>query len=434
MAGGKGTRLASVTQSIPKPMVPIKGKPLLEYQIENLKENGIKDIILVVGYLGEIIRDYFGDGSVYGVNISYYTEDTPLGTAGALAKIMDHLEERFFLIFGDLFININFNRFLEFHLKQQAAITLYAHPNAHPYDSDIIIIDNEKRVTGWSYKKDPRDKDYRNLVNAGLYVIQREAVDEITKIQYKKAEDKVDLEKELIIPMIDTASIYAYCSTEYVKDIGTPDRLEKVTKDYLAGICEKRNLKHWQKCIFLDRDGTINKHIGFLRSADQVELEPGAAEAIRLINESEYLAIVITNQPVVARGECSFEELNDIHNRLYTLLGREGAYLDGLYFCPHHPDKGFIGEVAKLKYDCDCRKPKTGLLKKAETEYHADLKNSWFIGDTTMDVQTGLNAGMHTVMLRSGDPNKNRYDAVPEFVSDNLLDAVKTILSDWSII
>ena len=308
-------------------------------------------------------------------------------------------------------------------------MTLFAHPNSHPYDSDIIITDDESRVTGWSYKKDVRTEDYRNLVNAGLYVMQRSAVDEIENVQAKKGEDKVDLEKELIIPLIPTCPIYAYHSTEYVKDIGTPERLQKVTADYENGVCERRNLKHKQKCIFLDRDGTINKYVGFLRTADQVELEPRAAEAIRLINESEFLAIVITNQPVIARGECSYEELERIHNRLYTLLGQQGAYLDGLYFCPHHPDKGFEGEVPELKLDCECRKPKIGMLKKAEVDFNADLANSWFIGDTTMDVQTGVNAGMHTIMLRSGDPKKERFDVTPDAVADDLLDAVKLILS-----
>jgi histidinol-phosphate phosphatase family protein len=137
----------------------------------------------------------------------------------------------------------------------------------------------------------------------------------------------------------------------------------------------------------------------------------------------------ITNQPVIARGECSFEELNHIHNRLYTLLGREGAYLDGLYFCPHHPDKGFEGEVLELKINCDCRKPKTGMLKRAEADFNADLSNSWFIGDTTMDVQTGKNAGMHTIMLRSGDPKKEKFNVTPDAMADDLLDAVKMILS-----
>ncbi|MDD6071438.1 MAG: HAD-IIIA family hydrolase, partial [Clostridiales bacterium] len=176
-----------------------------------------------------------------------------------------------------------------------------------------------------------------------------------------------------------------------------------------------------------------NKYVGFLKTVGQVELETGAAEAIKRINESEYLAVVITNQPVVARGECSLEELNQIHNRIYTLLGREGAYLDGLYFCPHHPDRGFEGEVAELKLNCDCRKPKTGMLKKAETEYNADLVNSWFVGDTTMDVQTGINAGMRTVILRGGNPQKGKDNVVSDLVADNLLDAVKMILSSEDV-
>lgn len=430
MAGGKGTRLASVAKNVPKPMVPIKGKPLLEYQIENLKENGVQDIILIIGHLGNVIKDYFGDGSKFGINISYYVEETPLGTAGALAKITEHLEDTFFLVFGDLFININYDRFLKFHQEKKALITLFAHPNSHPYDSDIIIADDNQRVTGWSYKKEVRTTDYRNLVNAGLYVIEKAAVNEIAKVQAAKYVDKVDLEKEIIIPLISKYPIFAYHSTEYVKDIGTPDRLTKVTADFQNGVCEKRNLKHKQKCIFLDRDGTINKYVGFLRKVDQVELEPNAAEAIRLINESEYLAIVITNQPVIARGETTYDELETIHNRIFTLLGKEGAYLDGLYYCPHHPDKGFDGEVPELKFDCDCRKPKIGMLKRAEQDFNADLANSWFVGDTTMDVQTGINAGTHTIMLLSGDPHKEKYDVKPDFLETNLYTAVKRILAN----
>lgn len=429
MAGGKGTRLASVTKDIPKPMVQIDGKPLLQYQIENLKENGVDNIILVVGHLGDVIKNYFGNGSSFGVRISYYAEKHPLGTAGSLSKIKDRLEESFFLVFGDLFFDINYSRFLKFHRKHSALVTLFAHPNSHPYDSDIIIADDTGRVTGWSYKKDIRQDDYQNLVNAGIYVMQKAVVGEIEKIQSSKAEEKVDLEKDIIIPILKDAPIYAYHSTEYVKDIGTPDRLEKVTQDFRRGVSEQRNSKHKQKCIFLDRDGTINKYVGFLRTADQVEVEPHVAEALRLINESEYLAIVITNQPVIARGECSVQELDRIHKRLYTLLGKEGAYLDGLYYCPHHPDKGYEGEVPELKFECDCRKPKIGMLKKAEADFNIDIGNSWFIGDTTRDVQTGFNAGMHTILLESGAPQKEKFSAKPEHVAQNLLEAVTMILS-----
>ena len=429
MAGGRGTRLATITKDIPKPMVPIEGKPLLQYQIENLKENGIDKIVLVVGHLGGVIREYFGDGSSFGVQISYYAEEFPLGTAGALSKIKDQLEESFFLVFGDLFVNINYSKFFEFHKDHRALVTLFAHPNSHPYDSDIVVTNNDDRVIGWSYKKDTRLDDYNNLVNAGIYVMQKAVVCEIEKTQTQKGTGMVDLEKEIIVPLIKTTSIYAYHSTEYVKDIGTPDRLQKVTNDLLRGVCEHRNSKHKQKCIFLDRDGTINQYVGFLRNVEQMKLEPNAAEAIRLINESEYLAIVITNQPVIARGECTIGELEKIHKRLYTLLGKEGAYLDGLYFCPHHPDKGYIGEIPEFKIDCECRKPRIGMLKKAEVDFNIDLTRSWFIGDTTVDVQTGLNAGMHTAILSSGDPQKNKFNAKAEIVAKDLLDAVKIILS-----
>lgn len=428
MAGGKGTRLAQIAKDIPKPMVPIADKALLEYQIENLKENGVNQIILIIGHLGDVIRNHFGNGESFGVRISYYEEQSPLGTAGALAKIKDKLDQTFFLVFGDLFININFHRFLRFHQTKHAEITLFAHPNSHPYDSDIIIADEKDRVTGWSYKKDVRTSDYKNLVNAGLYILNKRAVDLIEAAQKEKGEDKIDLEKEVIIPAINSILICAYHSTEYVKDIGTPDRLNKVTADLIHGVCEQRNLKHKQKCIFLDRDGTINKYVGFLRTVEQVELEPTAAEAIRLINESNYLAIVITNQPVIARGECDLQEMDRIHNRIYTLLGKEGAYLDGLYFCPHHPDRGFEGEIPELKIDCDCRKPKIGMLKKAEQDFNADLSLSWFIGDTTLDIQTGRNAGMHTIMLQSGDPKKERFDASPDYTANDLFNAVKKIL------
>lgn len=429
MAGGKGTRLSSVIKNVPKPMVQIDGKPLLEYQIRNLKENGVDNIILVVGYLGDVIKNYFGDGSHFGVDISYYTERAPLGTAGALGEIKNRVEDDFYLVFGDLFINIDFKRFYQFHIKKQAAITLFVHPNSHPYDSDIVITNDENRVIEWSCKNTERAKDFNNLVNAGVYIVNRKICNYVFEVQHDREIQKLDLEKDVIIKLITNRNTYAYHSTEYVKDIGTPERLGKVKMDFQNGVCECRNLKNKQKCIFLDRDGTINKYVGLLTSVNQMELEPNAANAVRLINESEYLCVVVTNQPVIARGSVTFEELDAIHKHMYMLLGKEGAYVDGLYFCPHHPDSGYEGEVKGLKVDCDCRKPKIGLLKKAEVEFNIDLENSWFIGDTNMDVQTGINAGMHTCLLKSGDPDKNsKYQVKPEIIAIDLFDAVKHIL------
>ena len=424
MAGGKGTRLSSVLKDIPKPMVDFAGKPLLERQIDNLKENGITDIILVIGHLGEVIQSYFGDGKKFGVNIEYFIETEPLGTAGALYYLRERLTDDFILVFGDLYININFGRFYDYHKSKNARITLYAHPNSHPYDSDIIIADDDGKVTEWSFKNSERTDYYKNLVNAGVYVISPSALAKIPENR------KTDMEKDLIVPSVPEGGIYAYRCTEYVKDIGTPERLEKAAADFENGIAEQRNLKHKQKCVFLDRDGTVNKHVGFLNNAEQMELESSAAEAIRLLNASEYLVIIVSNQPVIARGECTFEELERIHNRMYTLLGHEGAYVDDLYFCPHHPDKGFEGEVAELKIRCDCRKPNTGMIERAVSEHNIDLANSWMIGDTTLDIQTGKNAGIKTALVLTGEAGRDgKYDVKPDTVRDDLSDCVKFILN-----
>ena len=151
----------------------------------------------------------------------------------------------------------------------------------------------------------------------------------------------------------------------------------------------------------MDRDGTINKYVGFLRNIDDFELIGGVAEAIRKINESGYLAIVVTNQPVIARGEISFEELKEIHNKMETLLGQEGAYLDAIYYCPHHPHTGYEGERRELKIDCECRKPKPGMLLKAVQDFSIDLAQSWMVGDGKNDVKAGSNAGCKTALINT---------------------------------
>lgn len=149
----------------------------------------------------------------------------------------------------------------------------------------------------------------------------------------------------------------------------------------------------------------------------------GVAEAIRKINESGYLAIVTTNQPVIARGEVSFEELEEIHNKMETLLGKEGAYLDAIYYCPHHPHKGYEGERPELKIECDCRKPKPGMLLNAAADFNIDLSQSWMVGDGENDVKAGLNAGCKTALI--GQDKENIGQLVSEisllgFVKNNL--------------
>ena len=421
LAGGKGTRMLNLHPDIPKPMIPLLGKPLLLYQIDLLVKQGINRITLITGYKADTIRDYFGDGSAFGAQIDYIVEETPLGTGGALSLLP---KEDTFILFGDVYLDVDLARFIRFHEDKQANVTLFAHPNSHPHDSDIVITDDTARVIAWASKKEPVRNEMRNLVNAGLYIFNREALPQGEAVRR-------DLEHDVILPMLVNGKVLAYRSTEYVKDMGTPERLESVTYDIESGMTAARRLDKKQRAIFLDRDGTLNKEGGFVTKPEQIELLPGVEESVRLLNKSPFLTICITNQPVIARGDVDFTGLEAIHARLDTLLGLEGAYLDDLIFCPHHPDKGFSGEMPEYKLVCDCRKPEPGMLIVAAKRYNIDLSRSYMVGDSTADIAAGKAAGCRTVGLKTGIAlTDDKYKAVPDVVCEDLLVAVKLILRE----
>ena len=428
MAGGRGTRISSVASDIPKPMIKIEGKPVLEHEIECLRNQGFTDQIITVSHLGQVIMDYFDDGSRFGVSIQYFNEEMPLGNAGALFKLRNELDDDFLLLNADAIFDVDFNRFVEFHRAHGGLVTLFTHPNSHPYDSGLLIADENGAVEQWLTKEDVRPKWYRNRVNAGLHIINPKALD-LTGIDAEQVGTlgsdekivKVDLDRQILKPLCGTRKMFCYDSPEYVKDMGTPDRYEAVCRDFTAGRVQSKNLKRKQKAVFLDRDGTINKYIGFLRNINDFVLIPGVADAVKKINESGYLAIVVTNQPVIARGEVTVPELQLIHNKMETLLGAEGAYLDAIYYCPHHPHKGYEGEIPELKIDCDCRKPKAGMFFEAAQDFNIDLTQSWMIGDGESDVKAGKTAGCRTVLIGTEEYGQ-------DMTAMSLMQAVKKII------
>ncbi len=428
MAGGKGTRLVSITKDeIPKPMAPILGKPILEWQVERLKDNGINEIIMIVGHLGNKIIDYFGDGKKFGVTIKYIEEKEPLGTAGAFYFLKEYLNDEYFLlVFGDVIFDIDITRMENYHVDKESIATLFVHPNSHPFDSDLVLSDESGKVVSFDSKNNIRDYWYDNSVNAGFYILSKNICSDIIKLV------KIDLEKDILMKLAENnKEIYAYSSPEYIKDVGTVDRIEKASEEIKSGFVAKRNLKHKQKCIFIDRDGTINKHKGLVYKEDDFIFEDCVKDAIKLINQSGYLAIVITNQPVVARGLCDIKDVENIHNKMKTILGKDGAYFDDVVFCPHHPDKGYPEENPLYKISCKCRKPETGMIDLCVDKFNIDISNSWMIGDTTIDIKTGENAGLNTALVLTGESgNDGKFDIKPNIACDNLLEAVKQIIKE----
>jgi len=183
--------------------------------------------------------------------------------------------------------------------------------------------------------------------------------------------------------------------------------------------------------IFLDRDGTINKEVHHLSNIKDFELFEGVGQAIRQINAAGILTVIVTNQPVIARGELEEAGLRQIHNKMETLLGKEGAYIDRLYYCPHHTDSGFKGEIHSLKFDCRCRKPQIGLFKLAESELNIALEKSWLVGDSTSDIMAAVNLGIKSVLVRTGFAGDDKkYNAKPNYIVNNLNEAIELILKE----
>jgi histidinol-phosphate phosphatase family protein len=423
LAGGAGTRLRSRSGNLPKPMVPVCGKPLLQHQIELCRRHGFLDILLLLHFRPEAVTDYFGDGSAFGVRLGFEIESTPRGTAGALRDALPRLAPQFLVLYGDTFVDVDLRRFWQAHERNGADATLLLHPNDHPQDSDLVAVDRDGRVRELFAYPHPPGAFRRNLVNAALYAMQRDGLE-----SFAPTEGQADIAKHMFPAMLAAGRRLAgYVTPEYIKDAGTPERLDKVESDIASGVVERLSSRALRSAVFLDRDGTINREVGHLNDPSQLELIEGAAQAVRRLNREGRLAVVITNQPVLARGDATEEQLEAIHARLEALLGEQGAYLDAIYVCPHHPDRGFAGEVAALKIDCACRKPGTALIAQACHDLAIDPSLSWFIGDTTSDMEAGRRAGLRTVLVRTGHAGRDgKWPLAPDATMPDLKAAV-----DW---
>lgn len=432
LAGGRGTRLKLITGDLPKPLVDVCGEPLLGRQLELIAATQTcRDVLILTGYGAEEISQYCGDGERWGLRVRCVTEQNARGTAGAVLDAQQLLDPAFIVMYGDTVLDVDLDRLVAAHRKANAAATLFLHPNDHPYDSDIVTVDGDGYVRAFMPYPHAEGVDLPNLVNAGLYVLQRDALAGLDGLP-----DRPDFGKHVFARMLARGQkILAYKSPEYIKDAGTPDRIAKVRKDFASGRVARMSLREAVPAIFLDRDGVLNEERNRVSRADDLVLLPGVEGAVRRLNQSSYRTVVVTNQPVVARGDCTEEELAGIHARLDTLLGAKGAFVDSLYYCPHHPDGGFPGEVVDLKRVCDCRKPATGLIDRAKAELNLALRGSWMVGDTTTDLELARRAGIRSILVRTGHGGRDgRHKVTADFVVPALSEAVSLILDQWPIL
>ena len=413
IAGGKGVRMGEVFPGLPKALIPVGGKPLLQHQLELARAAGVEGVTVFTGYLADKIIDFVGDGARFGLDVRVLAEDAPLGNAGLLVSALDQLPEQFFVLYGDVMAAVDLEGMGDFHLDHGADFTTLVHPNDHPFDSDLIETDLEDRVTGVHAYPHPEGRHFANLVNAALYAVRRDALR-----PFQGATGKLDFTKDVLAGLVaEGAKVLAYRSAEYIKDAGTPARLARVEADWRAGKIRIGAAAVPRPAVFLDRDGTLNDDHPFIARAADLHLLAGAGAALRRLREAGFLLIAVTNQPVIARGEATEATLADIHHKLEWELGKAGAYLDALYYCPHHPDAGFPGEVAALKIACDCRKPATGLIDAACRDFAIDRAASWMVGDSTRDVELAHRAGLASVLVRTGNGGDDgRYEARADHV------------------
>jgi mannose-1-phosphate guanylyltransferase / phosphomannomutase len=425
LAGGFGKRIRSLDPTIPKPLFKVGDRPVLFRLIDVLKSQGIHRIFVIAGYMGDVLT--MALSKEYGDSVAVVIEPTPMGTGGCLSLVREMRTKYNLVVSGDLILEMDFQKLLAFHVEKLADITLTTHPNTHPKDSDLVAAHPGSDAVKELYTRPhPDGFRYENLVNASVAVVAGDIWPLIEDRQ------EFNFEKGLVKRCLQLGKrVYSYRTSEYIADMGTPDRLAKVERDLASGLVHSRSLSQRQRAVFIDRDGVLNVYKGDILQPEQIELLPNVLEALKALNRSPFLAILVTNQPHAAKGFCSIDTIYEINRALETALGNDGAKIDDVFICLHHPDNGYPGESKELKKDCDCRKPKPGMILAALAKYNIDPAYSFIIGDSTSDILAGKAAGVKTILVETGLGGEDRkYLINPDFRAKDFHAAVTSILQN----
>lgn len=432
VAGGRGSRALPLTgEQLPKALLPLQGVPIIVRQLEELARNGVGEVAVLAGHLaGPLGPVLAATATRLGVRIERFVEGEPRGTAGNLPAIEPFVAGRdLFVVYGDVLFDLDLARLARHHQEQGALATILARPNDHPLTSDIVLQDDAGRIRELVPKagKDP-GRYYPNLVPASIYCLAPRIFGSLPR------SGRCDFVHDLFPALlVRNERLVCYQTTEYTRDIGTPAGHAAAEREIQAGVPARLSWRNRRPAVFFDRDGVLNREPGghgVLRAADLAVL-PGAPAAVRLANDAGWLTVLVTNQPQLAKGMTTPEELARIHARLESELASTGARLDRIYHCPHHPEAGHPGEVAALKIACDCRKPAPGMLHRAATELPLDLSRSVLIGDRDRDRQAALAAGVAFLSVAPGLPHapSASFRHLPDAPSSGVLAAVGLALA-----
>ena len=383
LVGGLGTRLGSLTRTLPKPLLDVGGRPFVEYIITNLSRFGVNRILLLAGFGGEIVRQAYDGRRLFGVELSVSVEPEPMGTAGALRFAADKLDPFFVLCNGDTFLDADpLSLTQNAHGEDWSAkLLLRAVDDSARFGS--VELDDQGRVKRFREKGDEADEP-APLINAGTYLLNRDRIlASITKLP-------CSLEHDVFPVLADSGSVFGLQTDGYFIDIGIPESLELARSELQA---------HRQRpAAFLDRDGVLNEDSGYTWRPDDLRWMPDAPAAVRRLNDSGYYVFVVTNQAGVARGFYGEDAVWRFHDHMQDKLLEQGAHIDGFFYCPHHPE----GVRSDLAHACDCRKPAPGLLQQAAADWPIDRESSFLIGDKESDVEAATRFGIRGYKYTGG--------------------------------
>lgn len=374
LAGGLGTRLAPITHTTPKPMVPFHGKPFLEYLIELLKQQGFKKVLLLLGYLAPKIEAYFEDGRRFGIQIEYSVTPVEEDTGLRIWHARDRLDPIFLLMYGDNYWPMPFEQMWRWFATHSVPAMVTVYHNEDGYSKDNLRVDEQGFVT--LYDKSRQAPGLQG-VELGFMILRREILAWLP-------EGNISFESALFPKLAEHRQLLAFTTRHRYYSVSTLQRLP-VTEAFLAR----------QPAVLLDRDGVLNEKMPraeYVRSWHDWVWRPGALAALRLFKEAGYRVIVVTNQAGIARGAMTEADLHTIHQHMQQEAASNGGQIDAVYHCPHGWDEG-----------CRCRKPEPGMLFQAQRDFHLDLSRVWFVGDDERDGMAAEAAGSPFVMVAAED-------------------------------